>query len=96
MNESADGATRKPRSPEVFLVMCALVCHRSHMSTKLEIDSELLEKAFEVSGEKTRKAAVTRALQEFIARREQKRLLDLVQSLEWDAKLDYKRDRSRA
>ena len=34
---------------------------------------ELLERAFRVSGEPTKKAAVTRALQEFIARREQRR-----------------------
>ena len=42
------------------------------------IDPELIERALEVSGEKTKKAAVTKALQEVIARRQQKRLLDLV------------------
>lgn len=76
--------------------MCEVVCYGSHMATNLAIDPELLDKAFEVSGEKTKKAAVTRALQEFISRREQRRLLDLVHSLEWDAEHDYKRERSRA
>jgi hypothetical protein len=38
---------------------------------------------------------VTLALQEFIARREQKRLLDLLGKLEWDASFDYKAERSR-
>jgi len=35
-----------------------------------------------VSGERTKKAAVTKALQEFIARRQQKRLLELIGQLE--------------
>jgi len=65
------------------------------MPTNLAIDPELLERALAVSGEKTKKAAVTRALREFIARREQKRLLDLFGSLEWDPSYDYKSERSR-
>jgi len=47
------------------------------MATNLSIEPELLEKALQVSGEKTKKAAVTKALEEFIARREQRKLLDL-------------------
>jgi hypothetical protein len=65
------------------------------MATNLSIDPELLERALQVSGERTKKAAVTRALQEFIARRKQKRLLDLIGKLEWDAAFDYKSERSR-
>ena len=38
------------------------------MATNLALDQELLDRAFRVSGETTKKAAVTRALQEFIAR----------------------------
>lgn len=65
------------------------------MATNLSIDPGLLERALEVSGEKTKKAAVTKALQEFIARRRQRRLLDLVGQLEWDDGFDYKAERSR-
>jgi hypothetical protein len=65
------------------------------MATNLSIDPELLERALDVSGEKTKKAAVTRALEEFIARREQKRLLELMGKLEWDDAYDYKRERQR-
>ena len=54
------------------------------MATNLSLDPELLEQALKVSGERTKKAAVTRALQEFIARRSQKRLLELMGKLEWD------------
>jgi hypothetical protein len=63
------------------------------MATNLSIDPELIELALEVSGERTKKAA--KALEEFIARRRQKRLLDLMGRLEWDAGFDYKAERSR-
>src|SRR6478752_7194726 len=71
------------------------VCGGPHMATNLSIDPELIERALEVRGERTKKAAVTKALQEFIARRRQKRLLDLVGKLEWDSSYDYKADRTR-
>lgn len=65
------------------------------MATNLAIDPDLLERAVKVSGERTKKAVVTKALQEFIARREQRRLLDLVGKLEWDPSFDYKAERTR-
>jgi len=65
------------------------------MATNLSIDPDLLNRALEVSGERTKKAAVTKALQEFIARRRQKGLLDLMGNLEWDEDFDYKAERSR-
>ena len=49
------------------------------MATNLSIDPELLEQA----------------LEEFIARRRQKRLLDLFGKLEWDKAYNYKAERSR-
>ena len=65
------------------------------MATNLSLDPDLLDRAVKVSGERTKKAAVTRALEEFIARRSQKRLLDLMDKLEWDESFDYKAERSR-
>jgi hypothetical protein len=65
------------------------------MATNLSIDPDLLERALEVSGERTKKAAVTKALEEFIARRKQKRLLELMGKLEWDTSYDYKKERTR-
>jgi hypothetical protein len=65
------------------------------MATNLALDPDLIERALKVSGEKTKKAAVTRALEEFIARRNQKRLVDLMGKLEWDESFDYKAERSR-
>jgi hypothetical protein len=65
------------------------------MATNLSLDPKLIERALELSGEKTKKAAVTRALEEFIARRRQKALVDLMGKLEWDESYDYKKSRSR-
>jgi len=65
------------------------------MATNLSIDPELIERALKVSGERTKKAAVTKALQEFIARRQQQGLIDLMGRLEWDTGFDYKAERKR-
>jgi hypothetical protein len=65
------------------------------MATNLSLDPKLIEQALKVSGERTKKAAVTRALEEFIARRKQKHLLDLMGKLEWDTDFDYTVERSR-
>ena len=66
------------------------------MATNLSLDPALIDRALAVSGERTKKAAVTKALQEFIARREQKRLLELFGKLEWNTDYDYKIERSRS
>ena len=65
------------------------------MATNLAIDPDLLDKALEVSGERTKKAVVTKALQEFIARRQQRRVLDLMGKLDWDTSFNYKAERAR-
>ena len=65
------------------------------MATNLALDPDLLEEAFRLSGEPTKKAAVTRALQEFIARREQRRVAELFGTLLWDDAFDYKAERTR-
>jgi hypothetical protein len=53
------------------------MCNFSHKATNLALDPDLLERALAVSGEKSKKEAVTRALEEFIARREQAGIEDL-------------------
>jgi len=65
------------------------------MATNLSVDPKLIEQALKVSGERTKAAAVTKALREFIARRRQKAVLELAGKLEWDATYDYKRERAR-
>jgi Arc/MetJ family transcription regulator len=65
------------------------------MATNLAIDPALIERALELSGERTKKAAVTLALEEFIARRRQRGLLELMGKLEWSPEYDYKQERQR-
>ena len=59
-------------------------------------DPELLDHVLELSGESTKKAAVTLALKEFVARREQRKITDLFGKLDWDVSFDYKAERSRS
>ena len=73
-----------------------MLCKSLHMATNLALDPELLERALAVSGEKTKKAAVTKALEEFVARREQKRMLDLFGQLDWTSEYNYKQERTRS
>ncbi len=65
------------------------------MATNLALDPDLIDRALAVSGERTKKAAVTKALEEYVARRSQKQLLDLMGKLEWDHGYNYKSERSR-
>ncbi len=65
------------------------------MATNLAIDPALLDRALEVGGEKTKRATVNRALREFVARREQERILELFGKLDWDEEFDYKHERHR-
>jgi len=75
--------------------MCGLMCEYPHMATNLNLDPDLLNKALELSGEKTKRAAVTKALQEFIAKREQTAIRELFGKLEWNEDFDLKAERSR-
>lgn len=66
------------------------------MTTNVALDSALLERAVAVGGQRTKKAVVSLALKEFIARREQRHLLALFGKLEWNATDDYKAERCRS
>lgn len=68
---------------------------RCVVATNLALDPGLIERAVAVSGESSKKAAVTLALKEFIARREQKRIAELLGQLEWDTSFEPKAERSR-
>ena len=56
----------------------------------ISIRPELNERALAVIGERTKKAAVKLALEEFIARRRQRGLLGLMGKLEWDSGASFK------
>ncbi len=65
------------------------------MATNLAIDPELLKKALEISGFKTKKDTVNMALKEFINRRKQLEILDIFGKMDPDPNYNYKEGRSR-
>ena len=65
------------------------------MPTNLNIDDALLEEAVRLSGKKTKRDAVNAALQEYVSRRKQRRIMGLFGRLDWDPRYDYKRERER-
>jgi hypothetical protein len=65
------------------------------MATNLGIDDALLSEAMELSKLPTKKATVNEALQEFVQRRRQLKILDLFGKIDYDPKYDYKKERQR-
>jgi len=63
------------------------------MATNLAIDDKLLEKAKRVGGFRTKKETVTVALEEFIQRRAQRKVLKSLGTFDFREDWDYKKDR---
>ena len=61
----------------------------------MTIDRTLLDRALAVGGERSKKDTLTKALQEYIARREQPHVAELFRKLDWSESYDYKAERSR-
>jgi Arc/MetJ family transcription regulator len=65
------------------------------MATNLALDDDLIREAQEIGGHKTKREAVTVALEEYVRRRKQLRILELEGTVEYDADYDYKEVRKR-
>jgi hypothetical protein len=65
------------------------------MATNLDIDPQLLSKALDISGLKTKKETVNLALREFINRHKQLEVINLFGKMEPDPEYDYKKGRTR-
>ena len=65
------------------------------MPTNLALDDKLIEQARRIGKHKTKKAAVTAALEEYVRRRRQLEILDLAGTIEFDPDYDYKARRRR-
>lgn len=63
------------------------------MPTNLAIDNELIEEAQFIGKHKTKKAAVTEALLEYIQRRKQMQILNLFGKIDYSTDYDYKKQR---
>jgi Arc/MetJ family transcription regulator len=71
------------------------MCKNPHMATNLAIDDDLLDQALKVGGQRTKKATVTQALEEYIQHRKQADVLKLFGKVEMDPDYDYKSQRRR-
>jgi hypothetical protein len=65
------------------------------MPTNLAIDDRLIEQAQKLGRHRTKKDAVTAALDEYIQRRKQQGILPLFGRIEYEANYDHKKERSR-
>ena len=66
------------------------------MATNLQIDDKLISKAVRLGRHKTKKAAVSQALIEYIQHLEQEKILSMFGTVEYDAEYDYKKQRRRS
>ena len=82
-------------SSEAAVALHTSMCKDSHMATNLAIDDRLLEEARRMGGQKTKRATVTEALQEYIQRRKQRQVVELFGKVDWDVSYDYKKQRRR-
>lgn len=65
------------------------------MATNLKIDDKLIKKAMKLGKHLTKKETVSFALEEYIKRREQKKIADLFGKIEYDLDYNYKSQRNR-
>lgn len=65
------------------------------MATNLAIDDRLIEEARKSGKHKTKKEAVTTALQEYIQRHRQQRILEAFGTFDFGPSYDYKAERRR-
>ena len=65
------------------------------MATNLQIDDSLITRAVKLGGHRTKKAAVTRALTEYVDHLEQKNILSLFGTVDYEPAYNYKKQRAR-
>lgn len=65
------------------------------MPTNLAIDDQLIEAAVKAGGHRTKKAAVTAALQEYVRHRQQLEVLRLAGEIDYDSEYNSKAERRR-
>ena len=66
------------------------------MATNLQLDDKLIRDAVTLSGHKTKKAAVTQALTDYVRHLQQERILDLFGKVDFDPSYNSKRQRAKA
>jgi Arc/MetJ family transcription regulator len=72
------------------------MCDDLHMATNLALDDHLIEEARRVGKHKTKKDAVNAALDEYVRRHKQMKILDAFGTVTFDSAYDYKAERRRS
>lgn len=65
------------------------------VATNLAIDDKIIEEAKKVGGHRTKKAAVIEALEEYIERHKQQKIIDLFGTIQYAPDYDYKVQRKK-
>ncbi len=65
------------------------------MPTNLALDDKLIEEARRIGEHKTKKAAVTAALEEYIRLGKRRRLLKMAGTIDFDSAYDHKSERNK-
>jgi len=65
------------------------------MATNLQLDDRLIKQAVELGTHRTKKAAVTQALNDYISHLRQEKILNLFGKVDFTPGYDYKRQRAR-
>ena len=63
------------------------------MATNLQLDDALIKEAVRLGKHRSKKAAVTQALHEYVQHLQQQKITGLFGSIEYDAEYDYKKQR---
>ncbi len=63
------------------------------MATNLALDDTLIDEALKLGGQRTKKDVVTQALQEYVQRRKQLKVIELFGTIDFDETLDAKAQR---
>jgi Arc/MetJ family transcription regulator len=67
-----------------------------NMATNLQVDDKLITRAVKLGGHRTKKAAVTKALIDYVHHLEQEKVLSLFGSVDYDPAYNYKKQRKTA
>jgi Arc/MetJ family transcription regulator len=65
------------------------------MATNLALDDRLIEEARKTGGHRTKKEAVTKALEEYVRRNKQLKIIEAFGTIDFDQDYDYKAERKR-
>lgn len=65
------------------------------MATNLQLDDELIEKAVKLGAHKSKREAVTKALQDYVGYLERQEIIGLFGTIDFDPTYDYKKERRK-